>query len=197
MGRSVEKIDINHCGKTEEQFFQSLIKDGTHILEECVRQSSATADLNSSSVNTIRSITFNTKHGIEMPYFFMKISRTGSFVDNGGAGGILVGIDAETGRLCTDGFEEMNHCYERHPDSGVVFKGYRLPDWDQLKALSKKLSYMMPTVKYIGWDFAHTDHGWIVIEGNGRSQMIGPQTVFKCGIRSDVEAFMEDMDPLA
>ena len=52
----------------------------------------------------------------------------------------------------------------------------------------------MPSVKYIGWDFAHTDDGWVIIEGNGRSQMIGPQTVFKRGIKAEVKGFMQDMD---
>lgn len=194
MGRSVEKIDLSVADKTKEELFQDLIKNGAHILEECVQQCSIMAELNESSVNTVRSITFNTKHGIKMPYFFMKIGRAGSFVDNGGAGGILVGIDADTGKLCTDGYDEMNHCYEKHPDSGITFKGYQLPEWKKLRALSQKLSAKIPAVKYIGWDFAHTDSGWVIIEGNGRSQMIGPQTVFKRGIRSELEAFMKDMD---
>lgn len=194
MGRSIEKIDLSVSGKTADELFKELIGCGAHILEECVQQSDVMAALNVSSVNTIRSITFYTKHGIELPYFFMKIGRAGSFVDNGGAGGILVGIDADTGKLCTDGYDEMNRCYEQHPDSGVVFKGYQLPEWEKLKALSKHLSAQIPAVKYIGWDFAHTDSGWVIIEGNGRSQMIGPQTVFKRGIRTDLEALMKDMD---
>lgn len=194
MGRSIEKVDLRETGKTAESYFAELMQAGPHIIEECVQQCSVMAALNSSSVNTVRSITFNTKHGIMQPYFFMKIGRAGSFVDNGGAGGILVGIDNETGRLCTDGYDEMNNCYPQHPDSGVVFKGYQLPDFEQLKALSAKLSAMIPEVRYIGWDFAHTDDGWVIIEGNGRSQMIGPQTVFKRGIKAEVKGFMQDMD---
>ena len=194
MGRSIERVDIVDCGMSADEYFAALMKDGAHILEECVQQCSVMAALNSSSVNTVRSITFNTRHGIEQPYFFMKIGRAGSFVDNGGAGGILVGIDNETGELCTDGFDEMNNRYPQHPDSGVVFKGYQLPDFAQLKALSAELSAKMPSVKYIGWDFAHTDDGWVIIEGNGRSQMIGPQTVFKRGIKAEVKGFMQDMD---
>ncbi len=194
MGRSIEKIDLSDCGMKPEALFQKLIGEGAHILEECVQQCSVMAALNQSSVNTVRSITFYTKHGIQQPYFFMKIGRAGSFVDNGGAGGILVGIDGETGKLSTDGYDEMNHHFAQHPDSGLTFQGYQLPEWDALKALSAELSAKMPAVKYIGWDFAHTDKGWVIIEGNGRSQMIGPQTVFKRGIKAEVKQFMNDMD---
>lgn len=194
MGRSVERVDIAECGMSSDEYFASLMKNGAHILEECVQQCGVMAKLNPSSVNTVRVITFYTRHGIKQPYFFMKIGRAGSFVDNGGAGGILVGIDNETGKLCTDGFDELNHCYPAHPDNGTVFKGFQLPEFEELRALSAELSAMIPAVKYIGWDFAHTENGWVIIEGNGRSQMIGPQTVFKRGIKAEVKGFMKDMD---
>ena len=194
MGRSVELVDLNETGQAPEDYFRSLLRDGPHILEERVVQSETLARLNPSSVNTIRSITFLTRHGIEDPYYFMKIGRAGSFVDNGGAGGILVGIDRETGRLCTDGYDEFNRRYETHPDSGVTFRGYQLPDWDAMKTLCREMSAQIPSVKLIGWDMAHTDGGWVVIEGNGKTQFIGPQTVFKRGIRTDVEGFLADMD---
>lgn len=194
MGRSVELLDVAACGHTEKQLFDSLISHGPHILEEQVFQSEYTKKLNSSSVNTIRCITFNTKHGLIAPYFFMKVGRAGSFVDNGGAGGILVGIDGQTGRLDTDGFDEYNRRYVSHPDSGVTLKGYQLPAWGQMKNICFEMSAQIPKVRYIGWDMAHTDKGWVVIEGNGMSQMIGPQTVYKRGCKAEVEAFMADMD---
>lgn len=194
MGRSVELIDVNKTEGTDKEVFNKLIQIGPHLLEEKVTQSDVLASLHPSSVNTIRCITFLTRHGIEDPYYFMKIGQAGAFVDNGGAGGILVGIDKETGRLCTNGYDEMNREYTEHPDTKVVFKGYQLPEWEQLKVLCKKISEELSEVKYIGWDMAHTDAGWVVIEGNGAGQMIGPQTVFKRGCKPEVDAFMADMD---
>lgn len=194
MGRSVEKVDISEKGLSTRALFDSMLKDGPQILEELVVQSAATAALHPASVNTIRCITFRTAHGIETPYCFMKVGQKGSFVDNGGAGGILVGIDRETGKLNTDGYDEFNRRYEKHPDTGIVFNGYQLPEWEKLQPLCRKAAEQIPSVPYVGWDLAHTDHGWIIIEGNSMSQMIGPQAVWKTGYKSEVWALLKDMD---
>lgn len=194
MGRSVELIDMSAPEMDADAYFEKLIRIGPHLLEERVIQSPKLAAFNESSVNTVRCITFYTRSGVVAPYYFMKVGRSGSFVDNGGAGGILVGIDAETGKLCTDGFDECNRRYEVHPDSGVPFKEYQLPQWTQMKNMCIEMSSQIPDVKYIGWDMTHTKDGWVVVEGNGRSQMIGPQTVFKRGIKSEVEELMSHMD---
>ena len=190
----MELVDLTNCGKAPRDLFDSFLKHGPHQLEELVRQSETMARLNASSVNTVRCITFNTRHGIKDPYYFLKVGRAGSFVDNGGAGGILVGIDRDTGRLNTDGFDEFDNRYESHPDSGVKFNSYQLPNWKQIQKICLEMSSKTPKVKFVGWDMAHTDDGWVVIEGNGMSQMIGPQTVTKRGIKAEVEAFMADMD---
>ena len=194
MGRSVERVDLAGSKQTERELFDAWIGLGPHILEEQVIQSQATAALNASSVNTVRCITLNTKHGVETLYTFMKIGRKGSFVDNGGAGGILVGIDKERGVFNTDGFDEYHNRYVAHPDSGVTFKGYQLPDWQQMLDMCKEMSKSVPSLKYIGWDMALSENGWVVIEGNGMSQFIGPQIVWERGIKSEIESYMKDMD---
>ncbi len=194
MGRSVELIDIRTCGKSEKELFDELISQGKTLIEERIIQSDAMAAFNKSSVNTIRCITFKTKDGIIVPYCFMKSGRSGSFIDNGGAGGILTGIDEKTGVLNSDGYDEFNTRYPAHPDSDVEFMGYQLPDFEQAIELAKELSALTPTVRFVGWDFAHTDKGWVVIEGNGMSQLIGPQIVRRHGVKAEVEEIMSNMD---
>ena len=194
MGRSVELIDLRKDGVQPDEVFRGLIEKGKHILEEKVEQSAVMAALNQSSVNTVRFITYSTRNGIVIPYSFMKIGRSGSFVDNGGAGGILVGIDQSTGRLNTEGFDEFVNRYPEHPDSKIPFMGYQLPEFDKAIALAEKLSGMTPSVKFIGWDFAHTDNGWVVIEGNGMSQLIGPQIIWENGVKREVEKIKQTMD---
>jgi len=192
-GRSVERIDMSTCGRTARELFDQWTALGLHIIEECVVQSEATAAFNASSVNTIRCITMNTQDGIVIPFTFMKIGRAGSFVDNGGAGGILVGIDPKTGVLDTHGYDELNICYPSHPDSDIEFIGYPLPQWEQMLSICREMSAKEPSMKCIGWDMAHTDNGWVVIEGNGKSQMIGPQIVYRRGTKKETEAIMHNM----
>ena len=194
MGRSVELVEMSKSKKSEERIFLDMITQGPHIIEELVVQNKALAQLNTSSVNTIRCITFNTKNGVVIPYCFMKVGRKGSFVDNGGAGGILIGIDEKKGILNTHGYDEYNREFEIHPDSGVRFMGYQLPEWKQMIEICKRMSSMVPKVNYIGWDMTYTDKGWIVIEGNGMSQLIGPQIVYKRGIKPEIINIVEKIN---
>lgn len=157
-------------------------QDGA-ILEELIVQSSVMSTINPTSVNTVRVIVLSTEQGIEILDCFLKAGRNGSFVDNGGAGGILAGIDKRTGVLDTDGRDEFANVFVTHPDSGLQFKGLRLPDWDSLIAQAKEISSFEESIPFIGWDFAHTETGWIVVEGNASGQLIGPQLVTQSGSR--------------
>ena len=193
-GKSIEKIDIRTCGKSIKELFEDFLSQEKVILEELVHQGEATAIFNSSSVNTIRCITFNTKCGIITPYCFMKIGRAGSFVDNGGAGGILVGIDEKSGITNSAGIDELRNIYDFHPDSGISFRGHQLPEWDKLLSICKEMAAMIPSVPFIGWDLAYTDKNeWVIIEGNGMSQFIGPQAIWQRGIKSEVEHYMSEI----
>lgn len=188
-GQSVEVIDIKQTHKTSRELFKDLLSEGKTILEELVIQSPKTGMFNKSSVNTIRCITFNTKEGVMIPYCFMKIGRDGSFIDNGAAGGILVGIDPATGILGTDGVDEIGRRYQRHPDSEVIFKGYQLPEWTKMINICKKMASELLSVPWIGWDMAYTDKGWIVIEGNSLTEVIGPQSTWLKGIKKEIMEF--------
>lgn len=190
-GKSVSLVDINEVQFEPEDYFRRLISEGEFILEERVVQSPVMSKLNPSSVNTVRCITFNTPDGIKIGPCFLKVGQGNSFIDNGGAGGILVGIDNKTGVLSTDGYDEFLNQYKVHPDTKTTFQGYQLPEWDSLISLAKEISQRTPSVRYIGWDFSHTEKGWLIIEGNASGQMIGPQIVWKNGMKEEICKLLE------
>ena len=192
MGRGIELVKSGSI--SIRAYFEELISQGEHIIEEKIQQSAVMSALNASSVNTIRCITVNTRHGIVVPYTFLKVGRNGSFVDNGGAGGILAGIDENTGIITTHGYDEFLTEYPEHPDSGITFKGYRFPQWDEMKAMCCEMAAMIPSVKCIGWDVTLTDSGWAVVEGNGKTQLIGPQIVYQKGIKKEFLRLLDDVD---
>lgn len=197
-GQSVALVDATGVDDSSA-LFAELLEGGRTILEEPIVQSNLMSKLNETSVNTVRCITLKTNEGVEVLYTFLKVGRKGSFVDNGGAGGLLVGIDKETGMLITDARDEFANAYPSHPDHGYDFKGLKLPEWDGLIELTKSISAGISGISYIGWDFAHTEHGWIVVEGNGGSQLIGPQIVFQEGIKQhflDIAESAETVIPL-
>ena len=195
-GDSVALVDSTAPGFDLKGCFDSMIAEGRHILEEKIVQSAGMAALNPSSVNTVRCITFNTRAGMRVAYCFLKVGTGGSFVDNGGAGGILIGIDKDSGKLNTDGFDEFGARYAQHPSTGTAFKDYQLPEWKTMIGLCKELSAKTPTVRYIGWDMAHTKDGWVVVEGNGSGQLIGPQIVWERGVKAEVEELMKEVEQI-
>ena len=97
-GQSVALVDATGVDDPSA-LFAELLEGGRTILEEPIVQSDLMSKLNETSVNTVRCITLKTNEGAEVLYTFLKVGRKGSFVDNGGAGGLLVGIDKETGML--------------------------------------------------------------------------------------------------
>lgn len=150
-----------------ETIFNNLIaSNSTWILEELIEQVPEMAQFNPSSVNSVRIPTFKTKEGYVIFGTFMRMGRKGSVVDNAGAGGIFVKIDEETGQIISDGHTERGDVYVQHPDSGVTFKGFQIPRWEELRNLAIQCHGELIEHKYIGWDFALTKDGWVMLEGN-------------------------------
>ena len=196
-GRGTELIDIRKIETNPEMYFYQLINRGKHVLEETIQQSRTMSALNDSSVNTVRCMTFNTLEGIVIPWCFVKMGRKGAFVDNAGAGGVIAGIDCNTGSVATDAFNEYGERFVMHPDTGLPVKGFKMPDWALMKQKCCEMAAKTPTVGFIGWDLAHTNNGWVVVEGNNCGQLIGPQIVWQHGIKAEVIGIMKRMRLMA
>lgn len=192
-GNGIEKIDIRNYESLDE-LYTYLINSKHFLLEEIIAQSEKLSKLHPTSVNTIRVATIllgkNTDtYKVEIFHPFLKIGQGGSLVDNGGAGGIIVKIDPNSGELITNGVDEANNRYDVHPDTKVNIKGYQLPDWQQMINLVTECAKVLPSNRYTGWDLAHTEQGWIVVEANARGQFIGQQM-------TDLVGKQEEMDML-
>lgn len=136
------------------------------ICESLIRQSSEMAKWNSSSVNTVRMYTFLTSSGIKHMTPVFRTGRKGSITDNAATGGIFANIAYESGILVTDGHDEAGNTYEFHPDSGYRFLGYHMPAWNELLDIVCEAHHKLGIHRYIGWDWAYTENGWVLIEGD-------------------------------
>ena len=192
-GKDVELVNILEVGTTPEAYFRHIIEDGTWLLEECVVQSKDMEAFNSTSVNTVRVRTFNTNNGVDLQYCNLRTGRYGSFVDNGGSGGLLIGVDSRTGIVNTDGYDEFGESYDKHPDSHVRFKGYMLPMWDELRKICIHGAELNPAMGYLSWDMAHTDEGWKVIEVNEVGQFVGAQLINGRGLKKELANYLKNM----
>lgn len=191
-GRGVEIIDLKNENKNIEELFREFELEGDLILEELVTQTDDLAKFNQSSVNTLRCITFNTNNGIKTPFFFMRFGRKGKSIDNGAAGGLIVEVNSDNGTL-GEATDEYGNRFKYHPDSKLNFEGFRIPDWDEAIEICKDISSQIPTVSIIGWDLAHTKDGWVIIEGNSMTEIIGVQSTKLKGIRTEIEKLIKNM----
>lgn len=190
-GNGAGIIDIKDYPSIEDAFKQFVSSPEKWILEEIIQQDPEMSKFNSSSVNTIRVPSFLTKEGkyaILNPT--LRTGRKGSVVDNAGAGGVTAMIDIETGKISTQGIDKKYNRYDSHPDSQIPFVGTQIPLWDELKKTAEAVHRSLPKHhRYVGFDFALSTKGWVLIEGNW-GQLIGSQTASQKGIRYQFEELM-------
>jgi len=184
LGRGVEARIINSKEDAKEAFDKMMAAGGSWIVEERIQQCHEMAAWNESSCNTIRFMSFLNKKGFFAITPIFKTGRKGAVVDNVGNGGIMANVDTETGVVCTHGFDKKGNAYDRHPDSGLTYKGWQIPRYKELvETVHRMHTEIMPSHPYIGWDMALTDSGWVVIECNW-GQM-GNQYIDKKGRRKE------------
>lgn len=183
LGMGLKKVTIDE-NTVLRNLYDDLTVNGKRILlEELIEVHPDIAFLNPNSVNTVRITTFVDLNGnVTVQDSSMRIGRKDSFVDNAGAGGILVHIDKNTGKFDTNGVDKTGKRYETHPDHGYKFLGYQLPDWDKMLTTIKELATKVDGLKYIGWDMTYTkQNNWVVVECNGITQFFGQQATVNRG----------------
>lgn len=195
LGKGVRLIDAS---KNKEAVWSELCDSAPFVVEEPIKQGAAMAALHPHSVNTLRISTILTGSGNETYKVnvlapFAKVGQKGSFVDNGGSGGILVAISPE-GKFFTDGIDEYCTVYTEHPDTKITFKGYEIPEFDKVLKLAETAALRIKTdARIVGWDLAYSENGWVIVEGNAFGQLIGQQMCDKVGKKAEFEALMKQI----
>lgn len=172
--------------QTRDEWIKTIGELKGFVVEEPVTQAAFMGRWNPSSVNTIRINTILRNGKVTQFVPFLRTGRKGCFVDNGAQGGIFASIDPDTGTIITDGYDETGTAHAFHPDSGVQYKDIKIPQWDELLALTESMALSMPDMVYIGWDMALADHGWVLIEAN-RGEFIAQQITLHRGLRREFE----------
>ena len=176
-----------------EEYYRCLLKEeSAWMVEELIKQSPEMGCWNMTSVNTIRIPTFLNKGKFTVIWTRMRTGKKGAIVDNLGSGGIVVSVDPQTGVVTSDGVDDSQNYYERHPDSGLVFKGWQVPKWKELVRIVEDLHRnIFNKHVYVAWDFALTNDGWAVVEGNW-GQLLGQQSATQVGLRRQFHELVGD-----
>lgn len=164
-GKGVTKLNPADFASPEDML-QYIRDNKLIILEHALAQHEAMAALHPASVNTLRIVTDLVGDKIHVAYIMVKIGRGGHCCDNTGQGGMLCRVDPETGKIRSVATDDYFNIFSSHPDTGVVFEGYKIPMLDQAIALAKEAALEIPQMRHVGWDVAITPTGPAIIEGN-------------------------------
>lgn len=147
----------------------NLILSKEFIFQEVILQHESLDEINSSSINTLRVVTYkNQKNRIEILCGFIRLGRNGAIVDNAHAGGIFVSFNKETGKICHEGLQLLDNgggVFYKHPDTGFVFDNFLIPYFNQVKEVVLKASSLFE-LPLLGWDVAITPSGPVIVEVN-------------------------------
>lgn len=172
--------------------FERIRNIGPVVIETLIKQSSDMEKLHPGSLNTLRIPTVSTRKGIKVFHPFLRIGVGDSIVDNAASGGIIAPVDPDLGIVTQFGITEKGEKYLKHPNTGFVIPGFRIPDWDGAVSFVKALARVVPENHYVGWDCALTEHGWVMVEGNAQGQFV-TQYASKEGMRDELDEVLKEI----
>jgi hypothetical protein len=176
------------CFKISKETLDEDLKESSDYIinnscihEEVVEQHNLINQIHSKCINTIRIETYIDKKGeIHLLSSYMRFGVGTSHVDNSHAGGFYVSIDLESGKLKEKGMTLMEYGSDDifyHPDSGFVFKDFKIPYFDEICELIIKATTFIPD-RYIGWDIAISENGPVIIEANDLTSVSGADLAY-------------------
>lgn len=152
------------------------------IAEELIRQSNELARFHPQSVNTLRLNTIRCKDSVEVVWAILRYGRNNNIVDNAHFGGLFSVID-DNGVAIAAG-DVHRHTYVTHPDTGVALTGFKVPDWEKACEMVRSLATKVGDLRFVGWDLAFTDKGWILVEANTSPGILSPMVTGQ-GVREE------------
>jgi len=168
MGENIFVIEKKTYRKIADDLI-SLVFSKAFIFQELILQHEVLKQINYSSINTLRIVTYkNKKNEVEILSGLIRVGRKGTIVDNAHAGGIAIPFNKETGKLCAEGLQLIDNgggIFYKHPDTGIVFDKLQIPHYIEVKKIVTKASSLFK-FPFLGWDVALTPDGPIIIEAN-------------------------------
>lgn len=168
-GHSGQGIRIYHDIRHEDSDTLTAIARNVNwkfVAEELICQADEMKRLHPESVNTLRLATFTVNGKVTIFGASLRTGRGTSDVDNAGAGGVYATVSELDGTVISDGCDDTGHCYTKHPDSQITFRGFTIPLWEEAVELTKEMALTVEGATMIAWDLALSTKGWLMIEGN-------------------------------
>ena len=187
-GVGVELININK--NKLKSIYNKLIKNKQLLVEEKIIQHKDMSKLNSTSVNTLRIVTYFDGDKTHILNIVLKIGN-GGITDNFSSGSMYTFI--KNGKIIVPAIDRDDNVFKVHPISHINLIGYTIPNYEKAIEMVSECAKIVPEMKYVGWDVAITKNGASLIEGNcypGIYQIKPSFVTEKCGL---VKAYEDAM----
>ena len=156
-------VDLN-SGRPLEKILDMY--NGNLLIQEVISQHPTLNSLNIASINTLRITTYIINNTIYHLPVILRIGRTGKFVDNVCAGGMAIMV-YDNGELYDFAYNRKNEKLKEHPDSHILFKGYKIDGVSLCLDAAVRMHQIIPQIGYISWDLAIDSAGEpVLIEAN-------------------------------
>jgi hypothetical protein len=169
-----EDIIVNGVNLNLEEF-KRILQGKIWIVQKIYNSHEKIREFNSSALNTTRIVTVVRNSCPEYLTGYMALATGNSETDSWDKGSVYVGIDIENECLKKYGYYNLEakniSISEKHPDSGIIFEGYKIPYLKEAVDLCIRTHKLLYFNYIIGWDIAITDDGPVIIEANERPGM--------------------------
>lgn len=193
-GRGIEILHYEDDESLKLTLDNIIENEGKFILEELIEAHPMMKEIYPDSINTVRinTLVHNGTVTHLMPFF--RAGTGGNIVDNGAQGGVMASIDIETGEMISGATAHDGRMYDRHPDTGTMFKGIKFPKWQEDLDMTAELALMVAKdydLLFIGWDTTYTaDEKWIIVEANGEPSIQLTQMGIEIGVKDEFRSII-------
>lgn len=169
---------------------KEMVSKGRYLIQDYItNQHEGMSKLYPNAVNTLRITVAREKDGLRVMGRMGMLGAHGTDCSNWHFGGVSVNLK-EDGTLDKYGYCKIDKKITAHPDTGVVFEGYKIPYFDEAIALAKRATECFYGFCSIGWDVVITTEGPILLEGNDDWGVVAHQMVEDRGWRANWEQSM-------
>ena len=165
-GLGVEKIKLNE-NTDLKKLYNELMEKKMFLAEETIIQHPKMNELCDKSINTIRIVTIlNDKGESKFVYALVRVGNGKNEVDNVTSGGMYTLLENDGTIMHPLFCDKTVTYYDVHPNNGKVFKGFKIPCFNEAVKMCKEAALVVPEMRYVGWDVAITENGPVFVEGN-------------------------------
>ncbi|MBD5355786.1 MAG: hypothetical protein HDR88_02115 [Bacteroides sp.] len=148
-GRGVQFVNFKDKDKLKE-----LIKsfDENFVVQEIINGSKDLEQFNPSSLNTLRISTLLLNGEISLCACVFRVGAEGQILDNLQQGGLMIGIDTDSGKLLKYGLSiDGAKVTERN---GHKFENFQIPNFEKVKEAAFDGHRRIAACGFASWDFA-------------------------------------------